>query len=46
LGGDYDWLPVTAIAGGGQTCGRDGVDFSVNADQRELTPRPENRSRA
>jgi hypothetical protein len=25
-----------AITGGGQTCGRDGVDFALNADQREL----------
>ena len=29
---------------GGQTCGRDGVDFSLNAEQRELPVRPESRS--
>ena len=27
------------IGGGGQTCGRDGADFSLNADQRELPVR-------
>ena len=45
LGGDYDWLRVEAITGGGgQTCGRDGVDFSLNAGQRELPVRPVSRS--
>lgn len=40
---DYDWLRV-AITGGGQTCRRDDVDFSLNADQRELPVCPEGRS--
>jgi phosphatidylinositol dimannoside acyltransferase len=29
--------------GGGQTCGRDGEDFALNADQREPPVRPEGR---
>ena len=36
-GGGHNWQ-------GGQTCGRDGPDFSLNADQRELPLHPESGS--